>query len=84
MAYGFYNTAPGKGGSVPLDFMRLGLWNFWPNGRSTTFYSIGALRQKQPDWFSEDLTTLFDLLAQHEIMPIIAARMSLSEAAPMK
>jgi len=80
VAYGFYNAVLGKGGSIPLDFMRLQLWNFWPNGRSTAFYSIGPLRQKQADWFSEDLTKLFDLLAQNKIKPIIAARMPLAEA----
>lgn len=80
VAYGFYNAVLGKGGNIPLDFIRLQLWNFWPNGRSTAFYSIGPLRQKQADWFSEDLTKLFDLLAQNKIKPIIAARMSLAEA----
>ena len=34
----------------------------------------------RPDWFSEDLTTLFDLLAQNKIKPVIAARMPLAEA----
>ena len=70
----------GKGGSIPLDFLRLKLWNMLPNGRSTTFYSIGALRKKQPDWYSEDLTKLFALLAQGQIKPVIAARMPLAEA----
>jgi len=56
------------------------LWNILPNGRSTAFYSIGPLRQKQPDWFSEDLTKLFDLLAQGKIKPVIAMRMPLAEA----
>ncbi len=81
VAYGFYDAVLGKGGSIPIDFMRLQLWNFWPNGRSTAFYSIGPLRQKQPNWFSEDLTILFDLLAQKKIKPIIAMRMSLAEVA---
>lgn len=79
VSYGFYNAIMGKGGSIPLDFLRLKLWNVLSNGRSTTFYSIGALRQKQPAWFSEDLTKLFDLLTQRKIKPIIAQRMPLSE-----
>lgn len=79
VAYGFYNAVMGKGGNIPLDFIRLKLWNILPTGRSTTFYSIGPLRQKQPDWFSEDLTRLFGLLAQGKIKPIIAARMPLAE-----
>ena len=79
VAYGFYNAVMGKGGNIPFDFIRLKMWNILPNGRSTTFYSIGALRQKQPDWFSEDLTKLFTLLAQGEIKPVIAARIPLAE-----
>lgn len=79
VAYGFYNAVMGKGGSIPLDFIRLKLWNILPKGRSTAFYSIGALRQKQPDWFSEDLTKLFDLLVQGKIKPVIAARIPLAE-----
>ena len=43
-------------------------------------YSIGGVRQKQPAWFSEDLTALFNLLAQDKIKPVIAARMPLAEA----
>ena len=80
VAYGFYNATVGRGGSIPLDFMRLQLWNLWPNGRSTEFYSIGPLRDKHADWISEDLTRLFDLLAQNKIKPVIAARMPLAEA----
>jgi NADPH:quinone reductase-like Zn-dependent oxidoreductase len=80
VAYGFYTTTQGRGGSIPLDFLRLQLWNFWPNGRSTAFYLISAMRKKQPNWFSEDLTKLFDLLTQDKIKPIIEARMPLAEA----
>ena len=80
VSYGFYNAVMGKGGSVPLDFLRLALWNVLPNGRSTAFYSIAALRQKQPAWFSDDLSYLFDLLSQRKIAPVISRRMPLSEA----
>lgn len=80
VAYGFNNAVMGKGGSIPIDFMRVKLWNLLPNGRSTAFYLISALRQKHPDWFSEDLTKLFDLLVQGKIKPVIAARMPLAEA----
>lgn len=80
VAYGFYNATQGKGGSIPLDFLRLQLWNFWPNGRSTAFYLITTMRRKHAGWFSEDLTKLFDLLAQNKIKPTIAARMPLAEA----
>ena len=80
VAYGFYDNAIGKGGNVPIAYMRVALWNFLPNGRSTVFYSIGALRKKHPDWFREDLTDLFDLLAQGKIKPVIAERMRLDDA----
>ncbi|MCK4315191.1 MAG: zinc-binding dehydrogenase [Anaerolineae bacterium] len=81
VAYGFYKTTMGRGGSIPLDFVKLQLWNILPNGRSTTFYSIGALREKRPDWFAADLIALFDLLALGKIKPVIAERMGLDEAA---
>ena len=80
VAYGFYSNTMGKGGNIPLDFIRLMLWNLLPNGRSTEFFSIVRLRKKHADWFSEDLTKLFNLLAQNTIKPVIAARMPLAEA----
>lgn len=80
VGYGFYNAVMGKGGSIIVDFMRLKLWNILPNGRSTAFYSIGSLQKKHPDWFSEDLIKLFDLLSQRKISPIIAKRLSLDDA----
>lgn len=79
VAYGFYNATMGRGGSIPLDFIKLMLWNLLPNKRSTEFFSIVPLRKKHTDWFSEDLTRLFDLLAQNKIKPVIAARMPLTE-----
>lgn len=79
VAFGFYNSVLGKSGSIPFDFIRLMLWNLLPNGRSTVFYSIASLRKKHGGWFSEDLTKLFDMLAQDKIKPVIAARMPLTE-----
>ncbi len=80
VAYGFYNNAMGRGGNVPVDYMRVKLWDLLPNGRAASFYSIGPLRKKQPAWFREDLGTLFDLLAQGKIKPVIERRMKLTEA----
>jgi len=81
VAYGFYDNAMDKGGNVPIEFIKVALWNILPNGRSTSFYSIGALRKKYPDWFHADLTELFNLLAQGKIKPVIAEWMRLDEAA---
>jgi NADPH:quinone reductase-like Zn-dependent oxidoreductase len=80
VAYGFYNAVLGRGGSIPLDFLRLKWWDLWPNGRSTTFYSIQALREKRPDLFAEDLARLFEWLGEGRIEPKIASRMPLAEA----
>ncbi|MCK5921611.1 MAG: zinc-binding dehydrogenase [Methylococcales bacterium] len=80
VAYGFYDNSMGKGGSVPLEFMKVKLWDLWPNGRSAPFYSIGALRKKHPEWFREDLAALFDLLAQGKIKHAGERRMTLDDA----
>jgi NADPH:quinone reductase-like Zn-dependent oxidoreductase len=80
VTYGFYNAVMGRGGSMPMDLLRLQLWNIIPNRRSTTFYSIGKWREKHADWFHEDLSTLFRLLSQGKIKPIIGKQKSLVEA----
>ncbi len=81
VAYGFYNQAMGRGGSVPMAYMKVALWNILPNGRKTSFYSIGDLRKKNPEWFKEDLGALFDLLADGKLKPSIERRMKLEDAA---
>jgi len=81
VAYGFYNAVTGKGGRIPIDIMKLKLWNLLPNGRSARFYSIGALRKKHPRFFSEDLAEVFRLLEEGKIRPVIDRRMPLSRAA---
>ena len=81
VAYGFYNASTGRGGSILFDFLRLQLMKIIPNGRTASFFSIGSLRKKHPDWFSEDLTQLFDLLSQNKIKPIVGKRMTLTDAA---
>jgi len=81
VAYGFYNAGTGKGGSILFDFLRLQLMKIIPNGRSVSFYSIGSLRKKHPDWFSADLATLFSLLSQNKIKPVVGKRMPLTDAA---
>ena len=78
--YGFYDQAMGRGGNVAIDYMSVALWNILPNGRKASFYSIGALREKQPEWFKEDLGALFGLLKAGKIKPAIERRMKLEEA----
>jgi hypothetical protein len=49
VAFGFQNEVLGRGGSIPVDFVKLKLWDWLPNGHATAFYSIGAMRRKHPD-----------------------------------
>lgn len=44
-------------------------------------YSIQTLKRWRPAWFREDLATLFGLLSQQKIKPIIAKRIPLEDAA---
>ncbi|MCD4674259.1 MAG: medium chain dehydrogenase/reductase family protein [Anaerolineaceae bacterium] len=80
VAYGFYNTAMGRGGSIPLEFMRIIAMNVLPNGKAARFYSINGLKEKHPDWFRQDLMLLFTLLQAGKIQPEIARRMPLRQA----
>jgi NADPH:quinone reductase len=79
VAFGFQNEVLGRGGSIPMDFVKLKLWDWLPNGHATAFYSIGAMRRKHPDWFREDLATLFEMLAEGRIAPVVAEVLPLSE-----
>jgi NADPH2:quinone reductase len=51
-----------------------------PGSRRFAFYSITAMRDRQPDWFREDLATLFDLLGEGRIKPIVAEHLPWREA----
>ena len=44
-------------------------------------YSIQMLKRRKPDWFRQDLTTLFDRLGRGELKPIIDRRLPLEQAA---
>jgi NADPH:quinone reductase-like Zn-dependent oxidoreductase len=79
VAYGFMNEVLGRGGSIPLDFVKLKLWDWLPNGHATAFYSIGAMRRTHPEWFREDLAKLFALLAEGRLDPAVAEIVPLSE-----
>ena len=80
VAFGFYNAVMGKGGNIPMDLMRIMFWNILPNGRKASFYSIGGLRKKHPEWFKEDLQALFKLLEKNEIIPEISNHFTLDKA----
>jgi len=51
-----------------------------PGRKRVLPYSIQWLKRLRPTWFREDLITLFDLLRQRKIEPLIAQRLPLAEA----
>ncbi len=51
-----------------------------PGRKRVTPYSIQTLKRLKPTWFRQDLITLFDLLQQGKVKPIIAQRLPLAEA----
>lgn len=53
---------------------------FLPGRKSMVPYSIQWLMRLKPAWFRHDLLTLFDLLQQQKIKPLIARRLPLQEA----
>lgn len=79
VAFGFQNEVLGRGGSIPLDFVTLKLWDWLPTGHATAFYSIGAMRRRHPEWFGADLATLFGMLAEGRIAPVVAEVLQLAQ-----
>ena len=63
------------------DWMMMFTLNLVPDNRTFFLYSIQTLKRIKPEWFYEDLIFLLNLLEQKKIKPIVAARMSLKEAA---
>jgi len=58
----------------------LGIFSIIP-GKSIKLYGITQMKSRHPQWYREDLMTLFDLLAQKKIQPVISQRLPLTEAA---
>ncbi len=82
-AFGFTSAVRRGTGLMTMAcwLLRLHLWNWLPNGRAARFYSIMALRKRQPDWYQADLQKLFGLLAGKVIRPRIAERIGLDDVA---
>ena len=53
---------------------------FLPGRKTMVPYSIQWLMRLKPAWFHHDLLTLFDLLQQKKIKPLIAQRLPLCQA----
>jgi NADPH2:quinone reductase len=52
-----------------------------PDGRKIVPYSVQLLKRRHPDWYCEDMTSLFGLLSRAELTPVVAKRLGLEEAA---
>ena len=65
--------------SAILEWYILRNW-FRPGRKSMVPYSIQWLMRLRPAWFCHDLLTLFDLLQQEKIKPLIAQRLPLCRA----
>jgi len=65
--------------SAILGWYILRNW-FLPGRKSMVPYSIQWLMRLKPAWFRHDLLTLFDLLQQQKIKPLIAQRLPLCQA----
>jgi NADPH:quinone reductase-like Zn-dependent oxidoreductase len=62
-------------------FALFGLMKLLPDGKQAVWYNVTKLRNQHPDWFREDLSKLFALLADRQIQPVIEAKLPLSDAA---
>jgi NADPH:quinone reductase-like Zn-dependent oxidoreductase len=74
IAFGALQVTTGEE-SVPSllwGFAKLMLgWKLLPDGKSTAFYNIQTRRKKLPEEFRQDLSTLFDMLANSKLKPAI-------------
>jgi len=85
VGYGSQTMAIGREGlaSAGLGLARLKLWgtlSFLFNGRHALFYSITARRKTHPEEFKADMATLFALLHDRAIHPVVIDRPPLAAA----
>jgi NADPH:quinone reductase-like Zn-dependent oxidoreductase len=85
VGYGSQSMADGREGllSAGLGLARLKLWgafSFLFSGRRAVWYSITARRSKQPEEFKADMATLFGLLRDGAIHPVVIDRLPLAAA----
>lgn len=84
--YGHYGTTVGGRKSarrVALFYLSGALvfaGNLLPHGKRVRAFQVAKLRDRHPGWFRGDATTLFELLAEGKIEPIVAERIPLAEA----
>jgi NADPH:quinone reductase-like Zn-dependent oxidoreductase len=82
VAYGFSSVREHDGNpllSIVWQSIRLMVWSLSLSGKKGMFYSITGFKKKHPEWFRQDLSTLFDLLMQGKIKPVITKQFPLTE-----
>jgi NADPH:quinone reductase-like Zn-dependent oxidoreductase len=85
VGYGSQTMAVGRESLVAagLGLARLKVWSalsFLFSGRSAVFYSITARRSIHPEEFRGDMATLFQLLREGAIKPVVIERLPLAAA----
>ena len=85
VGYGSQTMAVGREGlaSAGLGLARLKLWgafSFLFGGRRALFYSITTRRSTHPEEFKADMATLFELLRNGAIHPVVIDRLPLAAA----
>ena len=85
VGYGAQTMAVGGAGlaSAALGLARLKLWNALSGlfgGCHAVFYSITSRRSAHPEDFKADMVTLFDLLRDRAIHPVVIDRLPLAAA----
>ena len=84
--YGHYGTTVGgrksarRAALFDLSGALVFAGNLVPGGKRVRAFQVAKLRDRHPGWFREDATTLFELLTEKKIEPIVAERMPLVEA----
>jgi NADPH2:quinone reductase len=86
--YGLYLKARDEHGTAGLigeflswQWQQL-MWNWFPEQeRRFAFYSISDMRNEHPQWFRNDLATLFGLAIEGTVAPRIWKRIPLADAA---
>lgn len=54
--------------------------NLLPGGRRVTSYQSAKTRDRHSDWYRTDLALLFRLFADGDLHPLVAERLSLTQA----
>jgi NADPH2:quinone reductase len=65
---------------IPIFALYIAGGLIFPGRKRVVPYSIQWLERFKPKWFRQDLSTLFDLLQQQKIKPIVAQQFPLAEA----